>query len=80
MSEVSIHQAKARLTELVHLAEGGQEVIITRHGRPVAIIQALSQGQPPLGGVRKKPGLPCLDQLPSIGNRNLIRRFLDERE
>jgi prevent-host-death family protein len=32
---VSLSDAKAQLTELVRLAEGGEEVILTRHGQPV---------------------------------------------
>jgi prevent-host-death family protein len=32
---VSLSEAKAQLTELVRLAEGGEEVILTRHGQPV---------------------------------------------
>ena len=32
---VSLSDAKAQLTELVRLAEGGEEVVLTRHGQPV---------------------------------------------
>jgi prevent-host-death family protein len=32
---ISVTDAKAQLTELVRLAESGDEVILTRHGRPV---------------------------------------------
>lgn len=32
---VSIYQAKNRLSELVKRAEQGEEVILSRHGRPV---------------------------------------------
>jgi prevent-host-death family protein len=31
--EVSVSNAKAQLTELVRRAEGGEEVVLTRHGR-----------------------------------------------
>lgn len=33
---VSTAEAKNRLTELIRVAEGGEPVVITRHGRPVA--------------------------------------------
>lgn len=33
---ISVTDAKGQLTELVRLAEGGEEVILTRHGQPVA--------------------------------------------
>jgi prevent-host-death family protein len=36
--DVSIAEAKNRLPELIRAVEGGEEVIITRHGRPVAQI------------------------------------------
>jgi prevent-host-death family protein len=32
---VPISKAKARLTDLVRRAEAGDEVVLTRHGRPV---------------------------------------------
>lgn len=33
---VSTAEAKNRLTELIRAVEGGEQVVITRHGRPVA--------------------------------------------
>lgn len=36
--EVSTAEAKNRLPELIRAVEGGERVIITRHGRPVAQI------------------------------------------
>lgn len=35
---VSLSEAKGRLTELVRRAEAGEEVVLTRHGRPAARI------------------------------------------
>ena len=32
--ELSVTEAKARLTELVRRAEAGEEVLLTRHGQP----------------------------------------------
>ena len=34
--EVSTAEAKNRLPELIRAVEGGEQVVITRHGRPVA--------------------------------------------
>jgi prevent-host-death family protein len=34
--EVSIYQARQQLSELVKRAEQGEEIILTRHARPVA--------------------------------------------
>ena len=36
MSTVNLATAKAQLSELIGRAENGEEVVITRHGRPVA--------------------------------------------
>jgi prevent-host-death family protein len=33
---VSTAEAKNRLTELIRIVEDGEQVVITRHGRPVA--------------------------------------------
>jgi len=35
---VSVTEAKAQLTELVRIAESGDEVILTRHGQPVVTL------------------------------------------
>jgi prevent-host-death family protein len=35
---VAISEGKAQLTELVRRAEAGEEVVLTRHGQPVARI------------------------------------------
>ena len=35
---VPLSDAKARLTDLVRQAEAGEEVVLTRHGRPAARI------------------------------------------
>jgi prevent-host-death family protein len=34
--DVSTAEAKNRLPELIRVVEGGEQVVITRHGRPVA--------------------------------------------
>jgi prevent-host-death family protein len=36
MEKVQLHEAKARLSELVDRAQAGEEVVISRHGRAVA--------------------------------------------
>lgn len=40
MTEYSVAEAKAKLSELIDRAEKGEGVVITRHGRPVAEIRA----------------------------------------
>jgi prevent-host-death family protein len=36
---ISLSDAKAQLTELVRLAEGGEDVVLTRHGREIVRLQ-----------------------------------------
>ena len=36
--DVGIYEAKSRLSQLVEKAEAGEEIVLTRHGRPVAKI------------------------------------------
>ena len=53
---VSIYEAKTRLSHLVDRALRGQEVVITRHGRPVARLVAATAPRRPrrLGALRGK--------------------------
>ena len=43
---VGMHEAKSQLSRLVDLAEGGEEVIIQRSGRPVARLVAVQRRRP----------------------------------
>jgi prevent-host-death family protein len=51
MKRVDINQASEALPELVHRAEAGEEIVITRHGRPVARL---------VGEPRRPRSLPTL--------------------
>lgn len=42
--QVSLTDAKARLTDLVRRAEAGDEVILTRHGQPAVRLVAVKPG------------------------------------
>jgi prevent-host-death family protein len=48
MSSHSIAETKNRLSELVTRAEKGEEVVITRHGRPVAKISGVKPAAQPI--------------------------------
>ncbi len=43
--EVSAYDAKARLSALLRQVEGGETVVITRHGHPVARLEPLTGGR-----------------------------------
>ena len=44
---ISISEAKAKLSALVNAALAGEEVILTKHGRPVAEIRPLAAKKSP---------------------------------
>ncbi len=47
MREVGVLEAKTRFSALLHEVEqGGDEVTITRNGRPVAVLKSLAHAQP----------------------------------
>jgi prevent-host-death family protein len=58
---ISVTDAKARLTELVRRAEAGEEIVLTRRGKPVARLSAAT------GPERRKEGLK--ERLLEIGRR-----------
>ncbi len=47
MSSYSVADAKNALPSLIDKAAAGEEVVITRHGKPVAEIRALVAGSSP---------------------------------
>ena len=53
MDSINVYQAKTKLSELIDRAAAGEEIVIARHGRPVARLIAY---RPP-GLKRRKLGL-----------------------
>ena len=53
--QISVSDAKARLTELLRRAEAGEDIVLTRHGRPVARLA------PIVGARNRKARLADLD-------------------
>jgi prevent-host-death family protein len=43
MTEVGMHEAKTKLSQLVERAEAGEEIILTRNGKPVARLAAVAE-------------------------------------
>jgi len=52
--EVSTADAKNRLPELIRMVESGEQIVITRHGRPVAQLGPAPPAarKPRLGGMK----------------------------
>ena len=48
METMSLAEAKAQLSRLIDRVEAGEEVVITRHGRPVARLTVAEQPKKPL--------------------------------
>jgi prevent-host-death family protein len=42
MAQVGMHEAKTKLSQLVERAEGGEEIVIARNGKPVARLVPVS--------------------------------------
>jgi prevent-host-death family protein len=53
MDPINVYQAKTKLSELIDRAAAGEEIVISRHGRPVARLVAYQ----PRAGKRRKLGL-----------------------
>jgi prevent-host-death family protein len=53
---ISIAEAKARFSELVKRAQAGEEIVVTRHGRPVARVMppAVEDELPRIGALKGK--------------------------
>lgn len=52
MDPINVYEAKTRLSELLDRAAAGEEIVIARHGRPIARLVAYR----PQAGKRRKLG------------------------
>lgn len=59
MQSVAIHQAKNQLSALIHAVEQGEEVVLTRHGKPIARI------------IRETQDERSVDELENLGQQAL---------
>ncbi len=69
MESVGLFEAKTHLSELIARAERGEEVIITRHNKPVAKLVPIREVPPELVAKRRR----LLDELQQIG-RDIEKR------
>jgi antitoxin (DNA-binding transcriptional repressor) of toxin-antitoxin stability system len=72
MTEVTVAQAKAKLSELLKQVEAGEEVIITRRGKPVAVLNLPRKPLPSRTEWRAK------QPRQTISSADLIRQMRDE--
>lgn len=71
--DVGIYEAKSKLSQLVEKALSGEEVILTRRGRPVARIVRMT----PSG---KRERISLLREIRSLSRRVKIPRRISIRE
>lgn len=69
MESIGLFEAKTHLSELIARAERGEEVIITRHNKPVAKLVPINEVSPELYQQRLK----LLAELQDIGRRMVER-------
>lgn len=61
MLSVPIHQAKGQLSELIRAAEQGEQVVLTRHGKPV--VRLVAEVQDLAATERERVAAQALDDL-----------------
>ena len=69
METVGLFEAKTHLSELIARAERGEEVIITRHNKPVAKLVPIGEVSPDLVARRRQ----ALAELQAIGREMIAR-------
>lgn len=75
MRTVSLAEAKAKLSEIVDKVEAGEEIVITRRGRPVARITCTRKPLQPVKSLADlRAGLPKARR----SSARLIRQLRDE--
>lgn len=72
MREVGAFEAKNKLSELLDLAEGGEEVVITRHGKEVARLV------PPRGKIDRDQARAAMQRLRERAKKENLGITLEE--
>ena len=78
MSTVNLATAKAQLSELIDRAESGEEVVITRHGRPVARVVPATPVKQPVPLERLAELRESLPPWEGQSSAKLLRELRDE--
>ena len=75
MRTVNLAEAKARFSELVTAVAAGEDVVITRHGQPIARLSGVEKTKAPLASrAGFRAGLPRLDESSAM----LVRRLRED--
>ena len=76
---VSLREANQHLARYVKAAEGGQQIVITRRGRPVAVLSGLPRGKRSLSAEQEAALERVLARRAHLGGRAPSRDELHER-
>jgi len=74
---VKLADAKARLSELTDQAEHGEEIVITKRGRPVAVLTPVRSAKRPIDVEATRAILATLPKQPERA-ADLVRRMRNE--
>lgn len=69
METIGLFEAKTHLSELIARVEAGDEIVITRHNKPVAKLVPIAEVSPELVARRKR----ALAELQAIGRKMIAR-------
>ena len=73
MKYVSVHAAKTHLSQLLREAAAGEDIVITRSGRPVAKLVSVEEERPIFGIDKGRFVVP--DDFDAPLDENLLRAF-----
>jgi prevent-host-death family protein len=81
LDKVNMHEAKTHLSKLVERVEGGEEIVISRAGKPAAKLVPVLQAKPgrrKLGGWEGKFEMPSDEEWEAMDKE--IEQFFEEGE
>jgi len=81
LEQVNMHEAKTHLSKLVERVEGGEEIVISRAGKPAAKLVPIDRPRPDkrvLGTLRGKIELPSDEEWAEMDRE--IERDFEESE
>ena len=76
---VSLREVNQRLTHYVKAAEAGERIVITRHGKPIALLSPFPWQEKPLDAVKEAALKRLLGQSYHLGGRPASREDLHPR-
>jgi len=76
---VSLREINQRLTRYVKAAEAGERIVITRRGRPVALLSPVPPQDQPLDAAREAALKRLLSQSHHLGGKAASRDEVHER-